>query len=207
MATITNITLQKNKSRANIFLNGEFVCGLNNITIVKNGLKIGTVIQKENLLKIYNESEMEGAYEKALSLLSRQKYTKKAIVDKLKAKGYDAEIIENVINKLAEYGYINDEDFVKSFVNCNTTKSRRAIEANLMQKGIKREVIKEVLEDSTTKESEREKCVLASQKYMKNKILDDSVAKKLKAHLMYKGFMFEDILYAIKQLGGEIDYD
>lgn len=207
MATITNITLQKNKSRANIFLNGEFVCGLNNITIVKNGLKIGTVIQKENLLKIYNESEMEGAYEKALSLLSRQKYTKKAIVDKLKAKGYDAEIIENVINKLAEYGYINDEDFVKSFVNCNTTKSRRAIEANLMQKGIKREVIKEVLEDSTTKESEREKCVLASQKYMKNKILDDSVAKKLKAHLMYKGFMFEDILYAIKLLGGEIDYD
>lgn len=207
MATITNITLQKNKSRANIFLNGEFVCGLNNITIVKNGLKIGTVIQKENLLKIYNESEMEGAYEKALSLLSRQKYTKKAIVDKLKAKGYDAEIIENVINKLAEYGYINDEDFVRSFVNCNTTKSRRAIEANLMQKGIKREVIKEVLEDSTTKESEREKCVLASQKYMKNKILDDSVAKKLKAHLMYKGFMFEDILYAIKQLGGEIDYD
>lgn len=207
MATITNITLQKIKSRANIFLNGEFVCGLNNITIVKNGLKIGTVIQKENLLKIYNESEMEGAYEKALSLLSRQKYTKKAIVDKLKAKGYDAEIIENVINKLAEYGYINDEDFVKSFVNCNTTKSRRAIEANLMQKGIKREVIKEVLEDSTTKESEREKCVLASQKYMKNKILDDSVAKKLKAHLMYKGFMFEDILYAIKQLGGEIDYD
>lgn len=207
MATITNITLQKNKSRANIFLNGEFVCGLNNITIVKNGLKIGTVIQKENLLKIYNESEMDGAYEKALSLLSRQKYTKKAIVDKLKAKGYDAEIIENVINKLAEYGYINDEDFVKSFVNCNTTKSKRAIEANLMQKGIKREVIKEVLEDSTTKESEREKCVLASQKYMKNKILDDSVAKKLKAHLMYKGFMFEDILYAIKQLGGEIDYD
>lgn len=207
MATITNITLQKNKSRANIFLNGEFVCGLNNITIVKNGLKIGTVIQKENLLKIYNESEMEGAYEKALSLLSRQKYTKKAIVDKLKAKGYDADIIENVINKLAEYGYINDEDFVKSFVNCNTTKSRRAIEASLMQKGIKREVIKEVLEDSTTKESEREKCVLASQKYMKNKILDDNVAKKLKAHLMYKGFMFEDILYAIKQLGGEIDYD
>ena len=207
MATITNITLQKNKSRANIFLNGEFVCGLNNITIVKNGLKIGTVIQKENLLKIYNESEMEGAYEKALSLLSRQKYTKKAIVDKLKAKGYDVEIIENVINKLAEYGYINDEDFAKSFVICNTTKSRRAIEANLMQKGIKREVIKEVLEDSTTKESEREKCVLASQKYMKNKILDGSVAKKLKEHLMYKGFMFEDILYAIKQLGGEIDYD
>lgn len=207
MATITNITLQKNKSRANVFLNGEFVCGLNNITLVKNGLKIGTVIQKENLLKIYNESEIEGAYEKALSLLSRQKYTKKAIVDKLKAKGYDSEIIENVINKLAEYGYINDEDFAKSFINCNSTKSKHAIEANLMQKGIKREVIKEVLENSTTKESEREKCVLASQKYMKNKILDDSVAKKLKAHLMYKGFMFEDILYAIKQLGGETDYD
>lgn len=207
MAKISSVTLQKNKSRANIFLDGEFVCGLNNLTLVKNGLKPGTEITKEKLMKIYNESEIEGAYEKALSLLSRQKYTKKAITDKLKAKGYEAEIIDVVVGKLKEYGYICDTAFATSFVNCNNSKSKRMLEVNLLQKGISREIIKQVLDENITLESEREKCTEATNKYMKNKEMNDSTIKKLKAHLLYKGFSFEDINYCIKSLGGEIDDD
>ncbi len=207
MAKISSITLQKNKSRANVFLDGEFVCGLNNLTLVKNGLKPGTEITKEKLMKIYNESEIEGAYEKALSLLSRQKYTKKAITDKLKAKGYEAEIIDVVVGKLKEYGYICDTAFATSFVNCNNSKSKRMLEVNLLQKGISREIIKQVLDENITLESEREKCTEATNKYMKNKEMNDSTIKKLKAHLLYKGFSFEDINYCIKSLGGEIDDD
>lgn len=207
MAKISSITLQKNKSRANVFLDGEFVCGLNNLTLVKNGLKPGTEITKEKLMKIYNESEIEGAYEKALSLLSRQKYTKKAITDKLKAKGYEAEIIDVVVGKLKGYGYISDTAFATSFVNCNNSKSKRMLEVNLLQKGISREIIKQVLDENITLESEREKCTEATNKYMKNKEMNDSTIKKLKAHLLYKGFSFEDINYCIKSLGGEIDDD
>lgn len=207
MAKISSITLQKNKSRANVFLDGEFVCGLNNLTLVKNGLKPGTEITKEKLMKIYNESEIEGAYEKALSLLSRQKYTKKAITDKLKAKGYETEIIDVVVEKLKEYGYISDTAFATSFVNCNNSKSKRMLEVNLLQKGISREIIKQVLDENITLESEREKCTEATNKYMKNKEMNDSTIKKLKAHLLYKGFSFEDINYCIKSLGGEIDDD
>lgn len=207
MAKISSITLQKNKSRANVFLDGEFVCGLNNVTLVKNGLKPGTEITKEKLMKIYNESEIEGAYEKALSLLSRQKYTKKAITDKLKAKGYETEIIDVVVGKLKEYGYISDTAFATSFVNCNNSKSKRMLEVNLLQKGISREIIKQVLDENITLESEREKCTEATNKYMKNKEMNDSTIKKLKAHLLYKGFSFEDINYCIKSLGGEIDDD
>lgn len=207
MAKISSITLQKNKSRANVFLDGEFVCRLNNLTLVKNGLKPGTEITKEKLMKIYNESEIEGAYEKALSLLSRQKYTKKAITDKLKAKGYEAEIIDVVVGKLKEYGYISDTTFATSFVNCNNSKSKRMLEVNLLQKGISREIIKQVLDENITLESEREKCTEATNKYMKNKEMNDATIKKLKAHLLYKGFSFEDINYCIKSLGGEIDDD
>lgn len=207
MAKISSITLQKNKSRANVFLDGEFVCGLNNLTLVKNGLEPGTEITKEKLMKIYNESEIEGAYEKALSLLSRQKYTKKAITDKLKAKGYETEIIDVVVGKLKEYGYISDAAFATSFVNCNNSKSKRMLEVNLLQKGISREIIKQVLDENITLESEREKCTEATNKYMKNKEMNDSTIKKLKAHLLYKGFSFEDINYCIKSLGGEIDDD
>ena len=165
-------------------------------------------IDEDELSEMINgESEIEGAYEKALSLLSRQKYTKKAITDKLKAKGYETEIIDVVVGKLKEYGYISDTAFATSFVNCNNSKSKRMLEVNLLQKGISREIIKQVLDENITLESEREKCTEATNKYMKNKEMNDSTIKKLKAHLLYKGFSFEDINYCIKSLGGEIDDD
>ena len=81
------------------------------------------------------------------------------------------------------------------------------LEVNLLQKGISREIIKHVLDENITLESEREKCTEATNKYMKNKEMNDSTIKKLKAHLLYKGFSFEDINYCIKSLGGEIDDD
>ncbi len=206
MSTITDISLQKKKSRANVFLDGEFVCGLNNITLVKNGLKIGKEITKEELLKIHNESEKESAFEKALSLLSRQKYTKKAIKDKLKSKEYEDDIIKQVVEKLTEYGYISDLDFANSFISTNKTKSKRMLEVNLLKKGLGKETIKKALEENTTEEEEKEKCVSATEKYLKNKELDEKTLQKLKSHLVYKGFSFETINYAIRKLNFKGEY-
>ncbi len=206
MPTITEITLQKKKSRANVFLDGEFVCGLNNITLIKNGLKVGVEITKESLLKIHNESEVESAFEKALSLLSRQKYTKKAIVDKLKSKEYEDDIIKQVISKLSEYGYISDLDFANSFIASNKSKSRRMLEVDLLKKGLGRETIKRALEENTTEEEEFEKCLTATQKYLKNKEVDEKTIQKLKSHLVYKGFSFDNINRVIRKQNFKGEY-
>lgn len=206
MPTITEITLQKKKSRANVFLDGEFVCGLNNITLIKNGLKVGAETTKESLLKIHNESEVESAFEKALSLLSRQKYTKKAIVDKLKSKEYEDDIIKQVITKLSEYGYISDSDFANSFIASNKTKSRRMLEVDLLKKGLGREIIKRALEENTTEEEEFEKCLTATQKYLKNKEVDEKTIQKLKSHLAYKGFSFDNINRVIRKQNFKGEY-
>lgn len=206
MPTITEITLQKKKSRANVFLDGEFVCGLNNITLIKNGLKVGVEITKESLLKIHNESEVESAFEKALSLLSRQKYTQKAIVDKLKSKEYEDDIIKQVISKLSEYGYISDLDFANSFIVSNKSKSRRMLEVDLLKKGLGRETIKRALEENTTDEEEFEKCLTATQKYLKNKEVDEKTIQKLKSHLVYKGFSFDNINRVIRKQNFKGEY-
>ena len=54
---ITKIEVQKkNKSRVNLYLDGEFNCGLSLETIVKNGIKEGREITDEQLefLKMKN---------------------------------------------------------------------------------------------------------------------------------------------------------
>ena len=84
MAVITDIKLQKSKTRANIFIDHNFCCGLDLVTIMKNRLKVGVEITENRLLEIQKESEMSDATEKALSLLERQKYTTARLKAKLK---------------------------------------------------------------------------------------------------------------------------
>lgn len=196
MATITDLKLQKNTARANVYIDGSFVCGMEVSTIVKNGLKVGSEITKEKLEKMQAESETEKATEKALSLLERQKYTKKQIRTKLLQKGYLPATIDEVIKKLEEYGYISDTDFAESFLRSATTKSIKEIKYSLLQKGVSEQVINQVLEESGVDETE--KIANLAQKFMRYKEDTPENKKKLVAYLYRKGFGFDKINKVIK---------
>lgn len=209
MAVITDINLQKSKTRANIFIDHKFCCGLDLSTVVKNGLKKGMNISEERLLEIQKESEMSDATEKALSLLERQKYTKSRLKAKLKEKGYLEELVDEVINKLSEYGYVNNLDYIKSFVVSNPNKSKKEIEKNLILKGVTKEELNAFYEELDEPIDEQEKCDRVAEKYMRNKEKNSATAKKLMSHLLYKGFSFSNARISVEKFtSSEIDdYD
>ena len=71
MGKITDIVRQKgNKSRVSLFLDSAFLCGLDELTAVKNRLEIGTEIDGEDIARIQAESEYVTALDKSLSRLS-----------------------------------------------------------------------------------------------------------------------------------------
>ena len=48
MKTVTKIKIQNSdKNRVNLYLDGKFFCGLELETVVKNGIKVGTIITEE----------------------------------------------------------------------------------------------------------------------------------------------------------------
>lgn len=196
MATITDLKLQKNTARANVYIDGSFACGMELSTIVKNGLKIGSEITKDKLEKMQAESEIEKATEKALSLLERQKYTKKQIKTKLFSKGYLPATIDQVIKKLEEYGYISDSDFAESFLRSASTKSTKEIRYSLLQKGVSEQVVNQVLEEANIDETE--KIVSLAEKFMRYKEDTPENKKKLLAYLYRKGFPFDKINKVVK---------
>jgi hypothetical protein len=60
---ITDITPQvKSASRCNIFLDGEFFCGMSLETVMKNRLKVGSRVDERTLERIQLESEMHTAW-------------------------------------------------------------------------------------------------------------------------------------------------
>ncbi len=203
MPIITEIKLQKSKIRANIYIDHNFCCGLNLNVIFQNKLKEGVEITAEKLLQIQTESEMNDAMEKALSLLERQKYSCLRLKTKLKEKGYMEPLIEEVIEKLKSYGYVDDFNFVKSYVSSNPSKSKREIEKSLLVKGIRKEIIEQYFLELDEPIDEQAKCDIQAEKYMRRKEKSDTVAKKLLQHLLYKGFSFEQARNSVKKFTKE----
>ena len=205
MAVVTELKYQKNKSRANVYLDGFFVCGLETSTIVKNGIKVGVEITASRLEELQAESEVERAQEKALSLLERQKYTKKQISTKLKTKGYLPATIEKVIEKLEEYGYVSDEDYAGSFIRSTGNKSVKELKFSLISKGVKQEIVERAIEEAEVDEVETIERL--AEKFMRYKENTKENRTKLLSYLYRKGFEYSAIQSAIGKFNIDDDYE
>ena len=71
MRKITDIKEQvKNKKRVSVYLDGEYYCGLDLVTAVKNRLKVGQLIEEATLVQIQYDSEMQACFDRALTFIS-----------------------------------------------------------------------------------------------------------------------------------------
>lgn len=79
--------------------------------------------------------------------------------DKLAGKGYPEDIIDRILDKLREYGYVDDVRYAHQYVRNRQEYDRRgtnAIKFELMRKGISREIIDEALEEEKDDDVQRE---------------------------------------------------
>lgn len=205
MAVVTELKYQKNKSRVNIYLDGFFVCGMEASTIVKNGIKVGKEVSFELLEELQSESEIESAKEKALSLIERQKYTKKQLKTKLKSKGYMDSTIEIVLKKLEEYGYISDDDYAGSFIRSTSNKSVKELKYALISKGVNEDVVNRAIDEAMIDESETINKL--AEKFMKYKENTKENRAKLFSYLYRKGFDYSAIQRSVGKYAIDEEFD
>jgi len=195
---ITEISQQKKKDRYNLFVDGVFYSGVGAEAIVKNSLKVGLDITKEKLEEIILESEERSAFDKLISIVSRQMYTKHELKQKLMKYGYNLQAIENSIEKAESYGYVNDNLYAKLLVESKNNKSKMEIKAILFNKGVKNNIITEQLETVDDKQ-EKEVAIKLADKYMKNKEINQKSLNGLYGYLMRKGFDVDAVKNALKK--------
>ena len=95
MPKITDMQIQKNnKTRANVYIDGEFSMALEMLTVMKLGLKIGQEVSQERLAEAVFDSEKSVAFEKAMGYLGRGMKTVKQMRDYLTKKAYTHEVVE-----------------------------------------------------------------------------------------------------------------
>lgn len=184
---VTGITKQKRKNRYNLFIDGEFYSGLDEIVIAKAGLKVGKEVSKNELDDILMQSEKASAFEKIANLVSKQMYSEQDLRLKLKNYGYSQDSIEQAISLAKEYKYISDKDYARALVESKSLKSRLELKNSLFQKGIC-SFYAESAVAGISEEDETNKANILAEKYLKNKELCKKTFVGLYGFLMRKGF-------------------
>lgn len=197
--TITKVSVQaKNKDRSNIYLDDKYYCSLDNLLVIKYGLKAGTEIEEASLAEIQSENETGKAFDLALSYITRYRKTKKQISDYLYKKGYLLPVIGKVMDKLSAYGFADDEEYASSYVEDNRdSKGRLYIKRQLIAKGISEKCAENAVKAI---EDEKPAAFNVAAKYMKNKICDRAGLSKCYRYLLSKGFSFDSARSAIDVL-------
>ncbi len=206
---VTDINLQKRKGRYNIYIDGEFYSGLDAEALVKSGLKVGSDVSKELLEKWVNASETRSAFEKLIDIISRSPRSVRDLKNKLLKIGYNKDCVDKAIEKAQEYGYVDNRQYAKMFVESKNLKSKRELEMLMFQKGIDRQIIKE-LSVGIDESEECQRAKVLAEKYMRNKEADSKTMANLYAFLARKGFNNEAIQKVLRfykfdeQIGEEI---
>ncbi|MGN1039925.1 MAG: RecX family transcriptional regulator [Candidatus Fimimonas sp.] len=209
MPKITDLTIQKNnKARANLYLDGEFAFGVEMLTVMKLGLKIGQEVSEEKLKEAIFDSEKSVAFEKAVDYLARGMKTEKQMRDYLQKKGYPLEIVNVVVDKLKDYRYVDDKHFAQLYVEQNVkSKGQRRLKQELQQKGISSAWAEEAAQ--TDDETERENALALAQKYMRGKTCDLKNLQRLQRYLLSRGYGFDTVNGIVRTFktfdGGDVD--
>lgn len=196
MKTITDIKPQaKNPKRVSVFLDGSYYCGLDLLTAVKYRLKSGMEIEENRLIEIQFEAEYQSAFDSALNFISKSVKTEKQVKDKLISKGYLDEIVDKAIEKLKEYGYVDDSDYSSRYVSTyKGVKGKLLIKNELRKKGVSDANAEKALSDI---ENQVESAKKLAEKYLKNKEITKQNLLKCYKYLLSKGFDYDDCKSAI----------
>lgn len=132
---------------------------------------------------------VEKAYRKALGYLSKSPKTIRQMKKYLTDKGYDADIIEQVIVQLSNFNYLDDKAFARQFIESRIRykpKSVFALGFELRKKGIDPAFAKELL--TAYKDEELALKAVENKKQAWNRLNESERRKKMMNYLRYRGF-------------------
>ncbi|MDE7076175.1 MAG: RecX family transcriptional regulator [Clostridia bacterium] len=201
MAKITSIEPQvKDKSRCSVFVDGRFYCGIKLEVAVKHRLKAGTEIDKAELDRIQLETEKAQAVDKALTHISVSPKTEKQMRDFLTKKGYVGAVVEYVMERLHYYGYVDDKEYCRAYVNSVSNKSKRAIEVELLKRGADKSAVEEALADY---EDDEDNILILLKKYLRGKEPTKENVYKGCRYLVSRGYDYDAVKSASERIDEE----
>jgi len=149
--TITALEQQQNDaSRTSVFLDGEFAFGVHQDLVVKHGLRVGRTLTPEEQQEIERDDQYVRAKQRALDYLAHKPRTEEEVRRKLRRQDAPEAVIEDVVNRLYELSYLDDEAYAEDYVR-NRFASKKygpvRIRRELVERGVDRHTADAAVDD------------------------------------------------------------
>jgi regulatory protein len=135
---VTSLRFQKRTpDRVNVYLDGRFAFGLPAIEAAR--LRVGEIITDSDIERLRSLDVEQRAYDRALRFLGYRPRSEAEVRDRLERSGTDQAVIEAVIGRLKERGYLDDEEFARFWVEGRqrfSPRSAYALRQELRRKGL-----------------------------------------------------------------------
>ena len=209
----------RDRDRLNIFIDNKFYCSLALQQVLDLHIKVGKKLSEDDLAELKKASEFGKLYQRALEYALTRPHSTKEMRDYLKRKTLDKKVrvkdrktgeyktvtkegvseslIEPVMKRLCERGYIDDERFTQLWLeNRSVAKgaSMKKLKMELRTKGIAEDIIERCLQESPRDEREELRKMIAR----KSKRYADE--QKLIQYLVRQGFNYSDVLDELSAL-------
>ena len=189
------------KAKYKVFLDEQFAFVLYKGELSRYKIQEDAQLSEETIKEIKKEILGKRAKLRAMHLLERMDRTEAELYTKLKRDLYPEDIIEIAMQYVKSFGYIGDKGYARRFVESRQgSKSKLEIKMSLLQKGISKEIVSEVLEAYYDGQDES----MAIQRLLDKKRFTAETAteeekRKIYGYLMRKGFAYEDIRRVVKE--------
>ena len=153
--------------RYSVFLDGTYAFSLSEETVLRHHLEVDTELDEDGKAQVLADDEITQAKEAALQYLSYRPRTRKEIRDKLRGKGYEARVIEDVLGTLERLRLVDDGDFATRWIEERLRlkpRGRRLLLQELRKKGISGEQAEQAIEDAFREVRERDLALMVLRK-------------------------------------------
>jgi regulatory protein len=212
MHKITALQRQaRNAERINIFVDGEFLLGANELTVLNLGLTVGQELTTELIAQLRQEESLHQATEQALNYLSFRPRSHEEVRRYLRRKETPTELIDSVMQRLDHLDLVNDQAFASFWIDNReqfSPRGARALKNELRMKGVKREVIEEAVSD----EQDEERAMRAGEKKAQTLLRQPNIdfatfRNRLGSFLQRRGFGYDVTSRTVRTLWQDLRAD
>ena len=130
------------KNRYKVEVDGEFAFVLYRRELSHYQIREECEVSEESFEQIKKEVIIKRAKLRAMHLLNDMDRTESQLRTKLRQSCYTEDVVEAALAYVKSFGYIDDLDYAKRYIqNRQNQKSKRELYAQLVGKGIERELI------------------------------------------------------------------
>ncbi len=207
---VTNLKFTRRGNRVSVFIDDKFALSLEKNLIVDLGIHKEQEVAKKDIQLWEMRDLEERLYGKVINLVAKRPRSENEIYLYLQRKLYRSkkrdEVIQEIITRLKEKGYIDDYKFTFWWINSRMLYKPRGeflIIQELRQKGINRDIISEALEKIGLDSRKEMKYALdlgRKKKRTLGNLLNERNKKRFFNYLSRKGFGYSTVKKVYEKL-------